>query len=379
MPADRARARRRPRSRVQRRSSRDRRAGGERALIRRLTARLERAPGTRIGPGDDAAVVNARAVGELAITTDALVEDRHFRRAWMRVRGIGARLSAMLGTRLAAANLSDLAAMGARPRWAVLSAGVTRQGAVWLEATERSLARALERAGATLVGGNLCRVEGLEWLSLTLIGDLTGVRPLRRSGARAGDWIAVTGHPGRAAAFEALADAGRFDRALAAAWAAPPSRVAFAHAVAAARLANAAIDISDGAAGDLAQIARACGLSAMIDPASWPADETLARAWHASAGPRAATHVLRADALAKTLGPSDDYELILAVPPARRAACERLARRSRTPLAFVGRFTRGVPGALWLRASRGKPRKLEVSGFDHFAPGRARRPGMRQR
>jgi thiamine-monophosphate kinase len=313
---------------------------------------LERAPGTRIGPGDDAAVVSAREMGELAITTDALVEERHYRRAWMRVRGIGARLSAMLGTRLAAANLSDLAAMGARPRWAVLSAGVTRRGVAWLEATERACQRALERAGATLVGGNLCRVVGPEWLSLTLIGDLAGVRPLRRSGARTGDWIAITGHPGRAAAFEALADAGRFDRALAAAWALPPSRVAFAHAVAAARLASAAIDISDGAAGDLAQLARASGLSAVIDPASWPADETLAGA----------------NQLARTLGPSDDYELILAVPPLRRAACERLARHSRTPLAFVGRFTRGVPGALWLRASGGKPRRLEVSGFDHFAP-----------
>jgi thiamine-monophosphate kinase len=214
---------------------------GEIGLIRRLTEGLRANAATVIGPGDDAAVVRPRGARDLVITTDAAVEGIHYRRAWARVPGIGARLPRMTGTRLAAANLSDLAAMGATPRWAVLSAGVTAGGTSWLERAERALARALEREGASLVGGNLCRVQGPEWLSLTLIGEVRRGHALRRSGAKRGDWIAVTGFPGRAAAFVALADAGRSDRALTAAFLSPPSRVAFARAIANARLAWPAI------------------------------------------------------------------------------------------------------------------------------------------
>ena len=342
---------------------------GEFALIRRLTAGLARAADTPIGPGDDAAVVSVRGAGELVVTTDAFVEGRHWRPAWARLSGIGARLPAMMGARLAAANLSDVAAMGALPRWAVLSAGLAPDAAHWLERAERALARALERSGATLVGGNLSRTDGPMWLSVTLIGELRGAGALRRSGARAGDWIAITGSPGRAAAFERLADRGVFDRALARLWSAPAPRVAFAHAVARRRLAGAAIDISDGASGDLAQLAGASGVSAAIDPRLWPRDHLLINALASRTGRGTARGATGAAVLEFALGESDDYELIFAVPPARRSALERLARETATPLSFVGRFMAGRAGALHLIGSRGELRPLRPRGFDHFAPG----------
>jgi thiamine-monophosphate kinase len=341
---------------------------GEIGLIRRLTGRLRAHAATVIGPGDDAAVVRPRGERDLVITTDAAVDGVHYRRAWARVPGIGARLPLIIGARLAAANLSDLAAMGATPRWAVLSAGVTAGGTRWLERAERALSRALEREGASLVGGNLCRVQGPEWLSLTLIGEVRRGHALRRSGAKRGHWIAVTGFPGRAAAFVALANAGRSDRSLTAAFASPPSRVAFARAIADARLASAAIDVSDGVAGDLAQLCRASRLSALLVGLAWPADRLLERArLHlASRGARKRRATAGAG-LALRLGPSDDYELILAVPPARRARLERLARDTGTPLAFVGRFTPGAPGRLFMRARDGRRRAFEPQGYDHFA------------
>jgi thiamine-monophosphate kinase len=358
---------------------------GEIGLIRRLTEGLRANAATVIGPGDDAAVVRPRGARDLVITTDAAVEGIHYRRAWARVPGIGARLPRMTGTRLAAANLSDLAAMGATPRWAVLSAGVTAGGTSWLERAERALARALEREGASLVGGNLCRVQGPEWLSLTLIGEVRRGHALRRSGAKRGDWIAVTGFPGRAAAFVALADAGRSDRALTAAFLSPPSRVAFARAIANARLASAAIDVSDGVAGDLAQLCRSSRLSAELEGLAWPADRLLERAQLRLAESGARTRAGAAGSeLSRRLGPSDDYELILAVPPARRAGLERLARNMGTPLAFVGRFTPGAPGTLFVRTADGRRLAFEPHGYDHFARAaerreRGRRPPKRQR
>ena len=355
--------------------SRRARESGELGLIRRLVAQLRAAPGTLIGPGDDAAVVRPRGALELVITTDAAVDGVHYRRAWGKLRGIGARLPLMIGARLAAANLSDLAAMGATPRWAVLSAGVTARGVGGLERAERALARALEREGAALVGGNLCRVEGPEWLSLTLIGELRPGHALRRSGAKRGDWIAVTGAPGRAAAFVALANSGRGDRTLTAAWSRPPSRIAFARTLAERGIARGAIDISDGVAGDLAQLARASGVAAEIDERLWPWDRLLERVGPLLGPRHARSSRLGAGsgrALRLALGPSDDYELILAVPPARRAACERLAGAMGTPLAFVGRFTRGEPGAVVL-STAGRGRLAPAArAFDHFARTRKR-------
>ena len=322
---------------------------GEFERIRRLTAHLPEGRGVIVGPGDDAAVVRPSDGMDLVITTDSFVEGRHFQKTWARDASALETLAQAIGRRLAAANLSDVAAMAAVPRWAVVSFGLNAGDPTWIESLERAAAAKLGEAGAAVVGGNLARVEGAEWYDLTLIGEVERGRAWTRRGARAGDWIAVTGAPGTAAAFEALAMehfAGRASersRALAALWSDPPARNAAARALAATGGVTAAIDISDGLSGDLAHLCEAGGVGAEIDE----------DALRSAAAPEGC------------FVPSDDYELLLAVDPAKRDACADAAQGSGAALAFIGRVTSGRE--LRLRQNGGAVVPLPGHGYDHFA------------
>ena len=331
---------------------------GEVEAIRLLTRDAAAGAGVIVGPGDDAAVLRCDPGEDLVATTDALVEGRHYLPEWLPPSGRGARL--------AAANLSDLAAMAARPRWALLSAGARPEHEMEaLLEFQRGLAVALGAEGASIVGGNLSAVAGDEWWSLTLLGSVARGRAWTRAGAKPGDLLAVTGFPGRAAAGLALArrvspgaspgPAAEW-RPLMDAWLKPRARVGFALALEPARAVTAAIDISDGFAGDLARLCEAGGVGCEVDERSLPDDPALERAAKALG---LAASTLR-------LGPSDDYELLLAIDPARRDACERVARESGTPLAFAGRFT-NRRGEISLVAAHGKRTALDPRGFDHFA------------
>ncbi len=340
---------------------------GEFEAIRRMLEARPAVAGAVVGSGDDAAVLRPEPGMDLVVTTDTFVEGRHWRAEW-----IGARA---LGARLAAANLSDLAAMAARPRWAVVSYGVRGDHDLdALLAFDAGLGAALAAQGAGLVGGNFTAVDGPEWFGLTLFGACVPGRAWLRAGARAGDRVAVTGVPGRAGAALALAQRlgapGRAGAALALAqspapsdtdawwaplfeaWSAPHPRVGFACVLDAIGVVRAAIDVSDGFGSDLAHICDASGVGVEIESAAWPRDPLLERA----AGELGVT----LDAL--RFGPSDDYELVLAIAPER---CEEIARDAKVPLKLVGRFTANPGERTWID-SKGERQPLPRSGWDHF-------------
>jgi len=258
--------------------------------------------------------------------------------------------------------------MAATPRWALLSIGARPDHDVEaLVALERGLARTLEAEGAAVVGGNLTATTGPEWCSLTLLGEVAPGRAWTRRGARPGDLIAVSGFPGRAgAALRLAAGAAPGARAalrerwpeLIAAWLEPRARTRLAATLAATGAVRAAIDLSDGLLGDLGHLCAASGLGAELEAGAGGGDAVLARAAAA----------LGADRFALWAGPSDDYELLLAVAPADRERVERAAEAAGERIAFVGRFTdaRGVFEAVEPGGTR---RALEGAGFDHFARG----------
>lgn len=341
----------------------------EAARIAALIASLP--PGERVivGPGDDAAVVRPREGHDLVVTTDSFVEGRHFRRDLLTASEIGGRL--------AAANLSDLAAMAATPRWAVLAFVLP---ATWsageVQLLQRGCARALQADGAAIVGGNLASGDGAFSATVTLLGEVERGRAWTRVGARPGDVLAVSGVPGSAAAFAALALWGdppsraRVPSEITERFIAPASRIALARALADAGGVHAAIDVSDGLAADLARLAAASGVGAQVHEALLPVDDALraaARAVTAAAGQaRGPGPAAEGEFLAQLqLGPSDDYELLLAVDPEAWVQCEAVAASLGVSLTMIGGFTAGP--ALERLHLDGGTSALEPRGWDHFA------------
>ena len=345
--------------------------GSEFERIAELISGLPAGEGVIVGPGDDAAVLRLRDGRDLVATTDTLVEGRHFRRDLISAAEVGARL--------AAANLSDLAAMAAEPRWALLSFVVPYS---WTQADclllERACARALAEDGAAVVGGNLASGDGPFSVTLALLGEVERGRAWSRAGARPGDLLAVTGVPGSAAAFLALCmwrlppSRSRAAHEIVERVVAPRSRVRFARALAAAGGVRAAIDLSDGLAADLGHVCEASGVGVRVSEAALPADaalEAAARALSALAGQERGPLPAGEGALLTRLrlGASDDYELLLALEPAKWPEHERLAREAGVPLARIGEFVAG--SARVLVSASGAESALDTPGWDHFAGG----------
>jgi len=322
---------------------------GEFDLIRRFFEPRDAAgaagAGVILGIGDDAALLDLPAGTELAATVDTLVAGRHF------PHGTDAR---SIGHRALAVNLSDLAAMGATPAWATLALTVHDADAAWLERFSAGLLDLARAHGVVLVGGDTTR--GPLTVSVQLMGHVPRGAALRRSGAGAGDLLAVTGTLGDSGAGLAFATAPLRGREGPAAldliqrFEYPAPRVEFG--VAARGLASAAMDISDGLVGDLPKLALASGLGAHVSVERLP----LSDAMRAAATPEQARDW--------ALAAGDDYELLLAVPPRRFAALEAAAARLNLRLTAIGELVSGDAVTWSLNGANFVP---TVCGFDHFA------------
>jgi thiamine-monophosphate kinase len=320
---------------------------GEHPFLGRLCARIRARQGSStsrllVPPGDDCAVV-APSGTPLALTTDALVEDVHFRRGWLDWR--------QLGRRAIAVNLSDLAAMGALPAWTLVAIAAPADfPAHALDEILDACADASEEAGATLAGGNLTTAPVLS-ITVTAGGDFPGAC-LTRAGAKVGDRLVVTGTLGGAsAAVAAWLAAGVPDAAVAERFAAPVARVAAGRALAEAG-AHAAIDVSDGLLADLGHLCAASGVGAVVERALLPRLPAVARL-------DAAGHDFAACG-------GEDYELLVACPDGVVARIDALARASGTPLTVIGRCVDAADGVV-LRDQNGMPHTVHAHGFDHFA------------
>lgn len=240
---------------------------GEEALLSRIFPLLPTGDDTLIGPGDDAAMV-AAPDGRFVVSTDVLVEGRHFRLDWSDGRAVG--------RRAAAQNLADVAAMGARPTSLVVSLVLPGHVAVdWVEGLARGLADVAGPVGAGVVGGDLSGGDQVV-VAVTVHGDLAGRDPVLRSGARVGDRIALAGTVGRSAAGWALlahdaADLSPAEQDLVEVYRAPRPPLD-AGVLAAAENATAMLDVSDGLLRDAGRIARASGVVLDLDSAAWAED-----------------------------------------------------------------------------------------------------------
>jgi thiamine-monophosphate kinase len=304
----------------------------ERELISWLRQRLPSHPLLRLGPGDDAAVLRMAAIQECVVTVDMLTDQVDFELSQVDPRRVG--------RKALAANLSDLAAMASKPLAAVIALALPRRGG-------RELAQSLyegmlplaEKHDLAIAGGDTNSWDGPLAVSITLLGEVTGRGPLCRGGARPGDRILVTGSLGGSILGRHLDFEPRVDEAL---------------ALHAQYELHAGIDISDGLSLDLAHLVQESRCGAVLRAAAIPiAADAHRLAERLADGSTPLDHAL---------GDGEDFELILAVPPAE--AARLLARQ---PLAVrlteIGHFV-ATPG-LWIEPAEGDRRPLTPRGWEH--------------
>lgn len=300
-----------------------------------------------LGIGDDCALLSPRPGHQLALSSDMLVEGRHF---------LSTVDPVSLGHKSLAVNLSDLAACGAEPRAFLLSLSLPRADAAWLEGFSQGLFALADAHGCELIGGDT--TQGPLNISITVLGDVPRGHALLRSGARAGDDIYVSGTVGDArlalevfrgklslpeAVFRRCRD--RMER--------PTPRVALGMGLRG--VATAAADISDGLLGDLGHILCQSGVGAQLDLVACEGllscrhDMPLSESWLRTC----------------VLSGGDDYELVFTAPPVLRDAVQQAAKASQTTVTCIGTVTAAPDIALLDR--RGQRVDSSFASFDHFA------------
>lgn len=293
---------------------------------------------TALGVGDDGALVRPAPGCDLVISTDMLVAGTHF---------LPNADPEALGWKVLAVNVSDMAAMGAQPKWALLAAALPAATESWIEKFSRGFFDCADAFGIDVIGGDT--TKGPRTFCVTIFGEVPANQALLRSGARPGDDIWVSGIPGRAAqglahlqGQVALSEPALTD--CLAALHRPQPRVALGLALRG--VATAAIDVSDGLLADLGHILAASNVAATLKLAVLPT-------------PSFADNCL--------LSGGDDYELIFTAPADRHAGIIALGGRLDLPLTCLGTIESGPAGQLAVLTLEGQPVAIERRGYEHFA------------
>jgi len=332
---------------------------GEFELINRIDqALLKEGAATPIGTvgiGDDCAAFKPRPGYEILLTCDCMVEGRHF---------LPDRISPFhLGRRAMTLNISDVGAMGGRPLYALVSLGLKKETFVSnILEMYRGFVAELNPFCATIIGGNLTRSEGPVFIDITVIGEVETGKMLRRTTAKTGDTILVTGFPGQSAAGLRLLkqspeDENLDNHPLVQAYNRPSHRALEGARIAQSGLATAMIDTSDGLLGDLGHICMESGVGALLVQEELPVSATLQQT----------AFIMGCDPLDFVLSDSDDYELLITCAPKHaETVCTLISRSGSTSVKQIGTITSN-PNTIELLQPDGTRRPLDPLGWDHFA------------
>jgi thiamine-monophosphate kinase len=308
-----------------------------------------------LGIGDDCAAVKPARGKIMLVTTDTLAEGVHFLRESAPPR--------LLGGKCAAVNLSDIAAMGGQPKYALLSPcfpkGLDRK---WIKDFLRGFHETLSQCGCILIGGNVSSAK--DWISVTVtvMGQIAEKRIVKRDGAKPGDLIYITGTPGDSALGLDLLLSGRkplnkAEKYLVSRHLSPTPRVEWGMLIAETGMASAMIDVSDGLALDLLRLVEASKVCANVSldsiPLSVPATKMLA-------------DMERDDGWRRILNGGEDYELLFTVHPKKESLLKKLIGSGKIVASKIGHVTDGAKPKINFSYSSGQTLKVSEYGYVHF-------------
>lgn len=321
---------------------------GEFGLIDRIAQRLAAGQGVALGIGDDAAAF-APSTGQLSlITTDMLVEGIHFDLSYSDPQS--------LGKKALSVNLSDIAAMGGKPRYYLLSLAIPPAiSLAFLDDFICGMLSQAEQFGVQLIGGDTCSSAGPLVLTLTVLGEQSPDLLVRRSGAHPGDQICVTGTLGDSALGLRLLQLGGRQGNAVARHLDPVPRVREGLALAEATIPSAMIDLSDGLLADLGHILDLSAVGARIAAEALPLSDTF----------REHFPTITEEALSLALAGGEDYELLFTVPPEKIPLVFPLLEKLGTPVAVIGTIT--AEKTRVVIGSDGREISLNSKGYDHFS------------
>lgn len=331
---------------------------GEFGLIDRIHVLIQKegveTPRVTLGIGDDTAAVKSREGYEILVTCDCLVEGRHYLPDFI--------YPMALGRRAMVVNISDIGAMGGLPLYAIVSLGLRGDTLIAdVESMYRGFLKELNPFNASIIGGNITKTEGINFIDITLLGEAEQGKLMLRSSAEVGDSILVTGYPGQAAAglqilLRSQSPQDVQNHPLVQAYNTPDHRAREGHAIARSGYAKAMIDTSDGLLADLGHICKESKVGAEIFQKQLPLSKTLIQE----------AERMKFDPYDLILSDSDDYELILTCPSQSVLKIRSVVGSiSKVPLSEIGRITE-ADAKIQLLLPDGNKRPVTPSGWDHF-------------